>query len=137
MTVDELRNLCRALAVGMSFQEKVEFVICITGDMLLDQHEKILPSNTSSPIAPAPKQPNQSRILACAGDQCVCSNCKKVAYSVVGTVYAEGMSGEEFLACFNPEPPVPVDMLTDEHGNECVDCPLCKGDKTVVFLRRS
>lgn len=137
MTANELRNLCKALSVGMSYQDKAEFLCSVTRDLLLGDAGVVLPGNTIDPTTPAPKQPNQSKILAREGDQCVCSNCKKVAYTVVGNVFAEGMSGEDFLACFNPAPPVPVDMLTDEYGNECVDCPICKGDKTVTFLRRS
>lgn len=139
MTSDELRSLCRALVIGMPYQEKVEFIIGVTADTLITGFSDTVPirSNEAEPKKKAKKDPNPSRILAKKGDQCVCSECRKVAYTVLDNVYAEGMSGEEFIACFSPSPPVPVDMLTDVHGNECVDCPLCKGDKTVTFLRRS
>lgn len=139
MKVDELVRLCEALVVGMSREEKAEFVVAVAGVVLLRaeyETKEVKRGAEQAVVTPLKKDVNQSKILVPAGTSCVCSACGKTAYSTVNDVFAEGMTGEEFLACFKPEPAAPLDLLTDEYGNEMVDCPLCKGDKTVAFITR-
>ena len=136
MTGKELACLSVMLAdnFDLSHTERVDFLVEITLKMFsVSEKGGAVPTTVAPPVK---KAPNQSKVIVPKGAECVCSQCKKIAFQVTDNVYAEGMTGAEFLACFQPEPQAPLDMLTDEYGNEHVDCPLCGGEKSVIFIRR-
>lgn len=67
------------------------------------------------------------------GTVCTCALCEKVAYEVVEDVY-ENMKIPKFMACFKPPMSKDTDLWADPYGNVAVDCPLCKGRKTVWIV---
>lgn len=84
--------------------------------------------------------PGSGPVLAEAGHVSKCSACKRAVYEVVNTVRGRGMGIDAFMRAFkalNGAPALSRDMLEvvkDKRGRALMDCPLCKGDKTLVLL---
>lgn len=83
----------------------------------------------------------EGEILAREGQLCYCSMCKADVYKVKYSVYGRNMGIVRFLGAFLPLGKAPVlsrdvldSVLKDKNGNTLVDCPLCKGDKTLTLL---
>lgn len=74
-------------------------------------------------------------VMIAEGFVCECDGCGKQVYRIVSDVY-ENMKKKEFVACFHPlgdapELSMPLDTWADTSGNIAIDCPLCKGTKTL------
>lgn len=138
MTGKELADLCAIIAesTNLSRVERARAIGYMIEDILELVPDRVIPNASKEIIKPKKTRKNESKVIATAGSTCVCNICKKIAYSVIADVFTEGMSGEQFLKCFDPELPENIGLLTDEYGNECVDCPLCRGEKSIVLIRR-
>lgn len=74
-------------------------------------------------------------VMIPAGHMCECDLCKVVVYEIISNVL-EHMPKKDFVACFKPlgeasELKMPLDTWADSSGNLAIDCPLCKGTKTL------
>lgn len=71
---------------------------------------------------------------------CECDQCKLSVYEIVTNVH-ENMNKKDFVACFKPlgeasALKMPLDTFADEGGNLAIDCPLCKGTKSLWIKGR-
>lgn len=78
---------------------------------------------------------DQGAVIVPKGQQCTCGLCDKVVYNVIANVH-EHTPKKQFVAAFQPvgHAPVlamPLDVWSDPYGNMAINCPLCKGDKTL------
>lgn len=74
-------------------------------------------------------------VMIPAGTQCECDTCNKIAYNIIDDIY-ENTKKKDFVDAFQPangapELKMPLDTWADEYGNIAIDCPLCKGAKTL------
>lgn len=102
---------------------------------------KAQPSIPSTPMAPValvelPQPLQRGNVVIPQGGICQCALCNKAIYRIINDVY-EHMKIISFLACFAPvtedikHMTKESDIWGDPYGNLAVDCPLCKGRKTV------
>ncbi len=94
------------------------------------------PTGAIGPVAVAEVTPQPGGpVWITAGSMCVCKACKKEVYRIIKDI-PERVKTEDFLASFEPIGPAPmltedIDIYGDPYGNQAINCPLCKGTKTL------
>lgn len=88
----------------------------------------------STPATTVP-QASSGSVMIQAGFVCMCDQCKAAVYKIAMDV-RETMNKKDFVACFlplgdAPELKMPLDTWADSSGNLAIDCPLCKGTKSL------
>lgn len=84
--------------------------------------------------------PGEGAILARPGHICTCSTCKAEVYEVITEVRGKGMGVNAFCQAFRPIGHTAalnremLDVLKDANGNVYIDCPLCKGVKSLMLI---
>lgn len=118
----------------------------------LDVLEQLLASTPSGVVSPSTHQAphtgdvvpstvntaplDKGNVIIPVGGICECALCNKPIYAVEYDVH-EQMKIVEFINAFTPiSPSIPsmdrnTDIYGDPYGNLAVNCPLCKGIKTV------
>lgn len=136
MTTQALADTIIALveASGLDAKGRSELLILITPKLL---GLNITPTRTvvaPPPAAVSALQPGGAVWIA-EGNQCKCKACKKPVYTVTKNVY-ETTTLELLQEAFSPIGDAPVfpegaTLFGDPYGNLAIDCPLCKGVKTL------
>jgi hypothetical protein len=129
MTNDELINTFRTLSSvdDAAFGKVVKTLL---GVALSPQVSVPVPRETRQTPAP------EVRIVIRQGHVCSCVNCKVDVYQVISDV-VDNMNTQDFMDCFEPmKEGVPyldksVSIWADPGGNLAINCPLCKGNKTL------
>lgn len=84
--------------------------------------------------------PGEGSVLSPKGYRCYCAGCKGDVYELVADIRSRGMGIDAFIKAFKPLGSAPVftrDMLVvikDNYGNTFIDCPVCKGDKSLMIV---
>ncbi len=140
MTTSELVNVTMAIvdAHGLDQAARLKFFAELTARIYQPSNEPARPPIAQPASAPAPQpaamQPGGA-VWIPAGGQCKCSTCKKFVYRVIKDV-PERVTNEMFRSSFEPlggapELPEEPSIYGDPHGNLAIDCPLCKGTKSL------
>lgn len=87
------------------------------------------PEQKASHVAPVPEPPKGSVIIP-QGAVFTCTSCKQPTLETIAPVY-QTMKLSEFRAAFRPELDVNNSVWADPEGNAAVNCPSCRGEKTV------
>lgn len=87
------------------------------------------------------EQEGSGPVLARVGHRCYCTVCKADVYEVVSPVYGRNMGVSAFCNAFKSLGSAPAfsrdlleGVLKDKQGNTMVDCPVCKGDKSLTII---
>lgn len=89
----------------------------------------------STPPAAQPVKPS-GKVMIPKGFICECDSCKEQVYEIETDVL-ETMGKKDFVAAFTPmsadvpELKMPLDTWSDHAGNMAINCPLCKGEKSL------
>lgn len=149
MTPTEVTKIVRLLAADFTQAQWFELVGRLSGASLMEGGSTELPPVT--PIqtvlerkTPEKALPNENgsrgNVMIPEGHMCECDQCNAVVYEVVENVY-EHMGKKDFVACFMPlgtatDLKMPLDTFADASGNLAIDCPLCKGTKSLWIKGR-
>jgi len=142
MTPELLLQVVSTLMQPMSQGQRYEVLGRITA-LVMSGHAPVVgstkqdnPPGYSIAVPPpaAPMQPTGNVIIN-KGQECMCDLCQKVIYQI-GIDVRENMNKKDFVACFLPQNgapalKMPLDTWADTAGNLAIDCPLCKGDKSL------
>lgn len=137
MTPAEMVNTLITVAKSAKFNttQTYELIGRFTSAMLSEASGES--SETLSPVTPdrlnaaTPEPPKpRGNVVIKKDTVCVCAKCKKPQYKIVSDVY-ENMKVKEFIACFDPVLDAATELWSDPQGNVAIDCPSCKGLKTV------
>lgn len=95
----------------------------------------MLSGQTPSTVASTPAKTEidytlNNPIVIPSGNSCKCTECKKVAYTVIKNVH-DKMPPALFRECFKPPLPEDGELWGDQQGNIAIDCPNCKSEFTV------
>jgi len=133
MTPDEIVRLLHPLATAVP-DDAVFGAIARSLLISVKPAAGLSPSAISTTVAvPPPVVVGEVEIPK--GQICECTECKKKVYELVDDVRAN-MKISAFIACFKPingaaSMTTSTDIWGDPYGNAAVDCPFCKGAKTV------
>lgn len=99
-----------------------------------DFPKTVIKENVEAPLVPG-------NVIIPKGHLCTCALCKKVAY-ITSRDITEVMKIPAFIASFTPQEgsgpmTTATDIWADPYGNLAVDCPICKGRKTVWIKGKS
>lgn len=136
MTPDLLIQVVGVLMQQMNQAQRYEVLGRITALVMAGT----LPVTSVKTVAPAPPAETlpvkpSGKIMIPKGHECLCDSCNLVVYRISTDVY-ESMAKKDFVACFTPangapELKMPLDAWADVAGNLAIDCPLCKGEKSL------
>ena len=144
MTPDVLMQLMGILMQNMNQGQRYEVLGRITALVIADT--SVTPVKTKESAPPTPvgnKSGNEAvsqvqpsgKVMIPKGFECTCDGCNLVVYRISTDVY-ENMAKKDFVAAFTPangapELKMPLDAWADSGVNLAIDCPLCKGDKSL------
>jgi hypothetical protein len=117
------------------------------------QTDKVLNNSESAPSSKAreddsPKKVDKpKRVIASAGELCTCTMCHKAPFKRTMDI-TDPMNRADFVRAFTPQREVSPMRVKDDgvfigdnevtvrnvDGNVAIDCPLCKGDKSVWII---
>lgn len=88
-------------------------------------------------VEPPPREDLKGKQLAPNNKACICSKCEVIAY-VTNRPIIDGMKIGDFIEAFTPgeglQPLSRKTTIKNIDGNISVDCPNCKGEKTVYLV---
>lgn len=115
--------------------ERVEFYTKLSAKLFGGSITEEAPKKvaTDPPVAQPTIVPG-GEIWIPMGGTCTCKLCKKAIYRVKKDIL-ERVKGDDFMDSFEPLSRAPAmtvaNVYGDPYGNLAVDCPLCKGIKSV------
>lgn len=132
---------------NLTKQEKLEVAFSLVG-LLMAQTQGQVKKPAEESQTSVSKQadetkldnPGTGKVLAYPGDIRSCLECSRQVYKVVSKVRGQGMGINALLQAYEPIGEAPKlrrehwDIVTDEENNVFIDCPLCKGDKTLQMI---
>lgn len=123
------------ILLGVSGSEGVQTTSQPPKESLSEERLTSLPKESSTP--PPKKETQPSKLIQNKGKECACESCKKVAYRIVRDVY-DPMDTVDFMKAYMPVGHDKELTMKTEYrnldGNFMIDCPHCKGDKTVALI---
>ena len=136
MTPSELVNVTMAIveAHGLDTDARTKFFTELTTRIYQPRPNENRPPARPAPTPPPAMEPGGA-IWIPEGGMCRCSACKKFVYKVIKNI-PERVTNEMFRNSFQPingapELPEEPSLFGDNQGNLAIDCPLCKGTKTL------
>lgn len=138
MTPKELANVVMAIveAHDVPAKERIEFLGLVASRLMVQPTTSAPPPQTLDAVPTAAvKVEAEGPVFITQGKECVCKACRKIIYRTNRDI-PEKVTTEFFLKSFSPVNGAPVlevgtSIFGDPHGNLAIDCPLCKGVKTV------
>lgn len=142
MTPEQVAQTCLLIIQSQGLSKEGAYEVLgrlATG--LVNPSAEAVAAQTPMQAAAVPTQPSKGPIMVEKGFEAFCTGCDQVIYNVASNVY-ENMSKKEFKAAYQPafegvpEFPMPIDAWPDPYGNYAIDCPVCKGRKTLWIKGR-
>lgn len=88
-------------------------------------------------VEPPPREDLKGKVLAPSNKVCICSKCEVIVY-VTNRQIVDGMKIGDFIEAFTPGEGLSAlsrkSTIKNIDGNISVDCPNCKGEKTVYLV---
>jgi len=149
MTIEDIQKLAKAHATlimnytSITQAEAMQLVSTILANVMgvgtqLDMVSPSTPVETSHA-----NDPGSGAVLAREGYTCYCSLCKVDHYVLTTNIMGQGMGVNAFVGAFKPLGSAPtitrdhLDVLKDKDGNTSIDCPVCKGEKTLMIIGKT
>jgi hypothetical protein len=161
MEIQDIAKSCSVMAhtLGLRKKDYVMFISILMFALLgeeSDRREQTVVEPNEPPDVPTPSvqtptkrtkkqppkdvnRPTEQKMLCKEGQQCICSECKKVVYRVSADLF-DGLNAEQFASHFTPvghAKPFPAQFRVRAiDGCVMTDCPVCEGDMSLVLWGR-
>ncbi len=140
MTPSEVTFLVSTLTKDFDETQRYELIGRVSCALLMAGGSTKIEENVHNPITLTPANKPvpplvRGNVMIPEGFVCECDQCNKPVYKIIADVF-ENMGKKDFVACFKPlgnapELAMPLDTWADSSGNLSIDCPLCKGTKSL------
>lgn len=128
-----IEMLIKDLSPGQKFEVLGRLAASIALPNCIVERATVVPAPQTTT---APAVPQSGRVMIPKGFVCECDSCNRPIYTIDMDVL-ENMSKKTFVAAFRPmgsdvpELKMPLDTWADASGNLAIDCPACKGTKSL------
>ncbi len=139
MTSAQLGNLLLTISESrvLGQKDKAEVMLEVVRTFMSEDMSATIPQNhqIQSPATGQSQDLPAGNVMIPTGFLCECDQCNVAVYRIISDVH-ENMNKKDFVACFKPlgnapELKMPLDTFADSNGNLAIDCPLCKGTKSL------